>query len=191
MIEPTFETICNDVHEGYANLDASLRILMSNESDHKEALDATSELLNLWSQKVLQVLAPLFSVCANSIPANWEVILGTRQERKIWEAIPQEQYAFSCDLMGVVSTFTDTVKNMKVGSTMLLTEKTLLQEIGIKTEQVNGFRRYSVSVLAADRILTDVVQIKTSKSRREALEKSVVHVYLFVLCLVADWLFVL
>ena len=93
----------------------------------------------------------------------------------------------SCDLMGIVGTFTDIVKGLKVSGKALLTDVPTQQEIAVKTEQVSGFRRFSVSIMAADRIMTDVVNMKTAKSRRDAFEKSVVHVYLFVLFVLAGW----
>ena len=185
-----FELICTDVREGYAKHDSARRAHLPGDDGNPDASGATSQLLKLLGKAVLGSIGSLFSLCATSIPANWEVLLGTRQERKIWEGIPEDKYALSCTLMGVCGTFTDTCLMLKIREKALITDQALMADIAQKTEQVMGFRRYSVSVMAADRILTEVMHLKTAKSRKDALERSVVHVYLFVLCLCwwgGDW----
>ena len=178
-----FELICTELREGYAKHDSARRAHLPGDDGDPDASGATSQLFKLLGKAVLGSIGSLFSLCATSIPANWEVLLGTRQERKIWEGIPENKYLLSCNLMGVCGTFTNTCLMLKIREKALITDQALMTEIAQKTEQVMGFRRYSVSVMAADRIMTDVVNLKTAKSRRDALEKSVVHVYLFVLCL--------
>ena len=80
---------------------------------------------------------------------------------------------------------------MKIREKPLITDHAFMTEIAQKTKQVSGFRRFSVSVMAADRIMTDVVNLKTAKSRRESLDKSVLCMFIYLyLCLYwwgGDW----
>ena len=130
--------------------------------------EVAGRFMNETANKTLAPLALLSDCLKKAVPSNWEQVLSSRSEQLIWSTIkagPGEVHDKSCDCIAIIGEASDIFVRMgsaAAGGTMPATP-----DITAFSALATSMRKYTASVMAADRIFSQIQTLKTKSSRND------------------------
>ena len=175
-----------DIEKDYC--DSSKRFVLMKNQHPEQALefkmqhgiDVAGKFMNETTKTTLLPLALLTEVVKKAVPSNWEQVLASRNEQLIWNNIkvgPNEAHDKSCDCIAILGLASDIFVRMSspsAGGTMPITS-----EFTQFMQTATQFRKYTASVMAADRIFSQIQALRTKSSRNDNYKSSPCLVYCF------------
>ena len=127
--------------------------------------DAASNLMSEAVSKVMKPLAVLTGIIKKSVQSIWEQVLASRSEELVWSTTRRDVHDSNCDIIALIGETADIIGRMSspvAGGCM-----PVVQDHITFTTLATSLRKYTASVMAADRIFSQVRALKTKTSRND------------------------